>query len=116
MKNVYADDRIRQIRRTVSLYKNREDVSVAITDHYDADLPAVLTFMTKKKPVQAGPLRHESVSFRLGDSVLLTADGVKNVIIEACLVRDAKLQRAWQDEVWRILLYTAGNHVSVVLA
>ncbi|MCR5789284.1 MAG: heparinase II/III-family protein [Lachnospiraceae bacterium] len=115
LRNVYADDRIRQIRRTVSLYKNREDVSVAITDHYDADLPAVLTFMTKEKPVQAGPLRHESVSFRLGDSVLLTADGVKNVIIEACPVRDAKLQRAWQDEVWRILLYTAGNHVSVVL-
>jgi len=95
-------------RRTLRLERGRR---IVVRDRYELDMaaaPAVWTFMTVRKPSEAGPGR---ILLGAADSpgrtepLRLIYDGARwRAAIEPIAVNDTRLRAAWGGTVYRILL------------
>ncbi len=113
LSGAYGDKRIRSVRRSVSLIKNRE---VRITDEIDAKLPAVLTFLTCIEPEAGEPSQSDEVTVRIGEEGMLRASGISKVRIEKRPVTDERLRQAWKENCYRILLTLQGNKSEIIVS
>lgn len=107
-------------RRKASLIKGRE---IVVTDSFAFDSGArgdevILSFMTYEKPA----LKEETASedgeliFSIGELGSLQIGGGSLAGIESIPVTDARLQTAWEHEVYRILVKAQRNEVTVHLS
>lgn len=110
----YADERIRSYTREVRLVKtlvNSEVVSdgsltsgVIVRDHYDSDIPVLMSIMTYEEPVITDADDDSfSVSISVGDVGTIMASGVKKTHIKEYPITDERLGIAWKHSVYRIL-------------
>ncbi len=112
LAGAYGDQRIRSVRRSAALIKGRE---VKITDEVDADLPAVLTFLTCIEPEIEKQSGAEGVTVRIGEEGVLHASGIAAVRIEKRPVTDERLKQAWKENCCRILLALKGNKSEITV-
>ena len=107
-------------RRKASLIKGEE---IVITDSFAFAPDArghevILSFMTYEKPVltETADSGDKDLTFSIGELGSLQMDGGSLVEIEAIPITDARLQTAWEHEVYRILVKAQGNEVAVHLS
>lgn len=96
--------KLRAYRRTVSL---RRDHGVEITDEHDGDLPAVLSLMTRDKPV----IRDGSV--HVGELGHIKIEGGGDVEIETIEIDDARLNISWPSKIYRLRIPLAGKQLKL---
>ncbi len=110
----YGDSRIKSYRRKVELQKGE---GIKITDRYEGELPAFISFMTYEKPVvsdengvctiavgKLGSIRVRGLETS-DDSKGSSYSGAVNVCVaEAYPITDERLKIAWKHEVYRTLI------------
>ncbi len=80
---------------------------VIIEDRWDADLPAVLSFMTYEEPAVG---HHDGDLIRLSvGSCLMELSGIRELRLETRPIDDERLGIAWKHDCFRILAEPAGS-------
>lgn len=98
-------EQIRSYTRTVS---HTKEEGIRIEDHYDGDLPAVLSLMTLELPEirQTGESCRELV---FGDLAVCSAAGLSGLTVEEIPLTDTRLRDVWGEKVYRILAEIQGG-------
>ena len=137
----YADERIRKYIREAELVNSSEELysepesnadnneygvclghKVIVRDHYDGDIPAVMSIMTYEKPVIISDIGErpgksgratsleaydkrdsDAMTVKVGDLGTIEVTGAKAAHIKEYRITDERLGIAWKHSVYRIL-------------
>ena len=94
-------------RRSVALHKKENRVVVTDT----TNLPdVVLNFITYEKPVLKDGL------LKIGSLATASFSGAKPLAVEVLPITDARLQKAWDHDLYRVRLTMTGNEFTMEVA
>lgn len=111
-----AECGVRSYQRCAMLQKGE---NIVIKDSFDSLADIVLNLMTYDKPTlqeENAATAKATLLFTIGSLGSLRISGASLLSIETIPITDARLQTAWEHEVYRILLQATATEVTMVIS
>jgi hypothetical protein len=102
----YPDGRVKSYTRSAILEKGKE---ITICDHYEGELPCVLSLMFYEEPVVNEDL------VQIGDLGLLFIKGAGRIEKEVIPVVDERLKTTWKHDIYRLLVTMEKKDLTLII-